>query len=80
MRDTADALLGLLDRREPGVYHLDSNAESALDFPTIAHRLARLRGANWRIEVNDDYLHDQRLPDSRVRLPPLADRLAPDPA
>ena len=80
MRDTADALLTLLDRGEPGVYHLDANAGSALDFPTIARRLARLHGADWKIEVNDDYLHDQRLPDSRVALPPLTARLGPDPA
>ena len=80
MRDTADGLLTLLDRSEPGVYHLDANADSALDFPTIARRLARRHGADWRIEVNDDYLHDQRLPDSRVALPPLTARLGPDPA
>jgi dTDP-4-dehydrorhamnose reductase len=80
MRDTADALLALLDRGEPGVFHLDANADCALDFPTIARRLSRLHGTDWAIESNDDYLHDQRLPDSRVRLPPLADRLAPDPA
>lgn len=77
MRDTADALLTLLDRGEPGVFHLDANAHSALDFPTIARRLARLHHADWAIEITDDYLHDQRLPDSRVSLPPLTERLGP---
>jgi dTDP-4-dehydrorhamnose reductase len=77
MHDTADALLTLLDRGEPGVFHLDANAHSALDFPTIARRLARRHHADWAIEVNDDYLHDQRLPDSRVQMPPLTERLEP---
>jgi dTDP-4-dehydrorhamnose reductase len=74
--DTAAALAGLLAQATPGVYHLDGNAESALNFPTIARALARRHRTDWRIEDTEDYVHDQRLPDPRLALPDLATRLA----
>ena len=75
MRDTAEALTGLLDTRRPGICHLDSNADAALDFPTIVQCLSRRHGAGWLVRENDDYRHDQRLLDERVNLPSLARRL-----
>jgi dTDP-4-dehydrorhamnose reductase len=75
MTDTADALVGLLGSDAPGVYHLDSNVNAALDYPTIVEALAVRQRAAWRIEATEDYAHDQRLPDPRLLLPDLAERL-----
>jgi dTDP-4-dehydrorhamnose reductase len=75
MSDTAVALLQLIEQKLTGTFHLDSNAADALDFHSIVHAL-RLRFArdSWRIEANEEYVHDQRLlpaDDAVVRLPPL---------
>jgi dTDP-4-dehydrorhamnose reductase len=75
MEDTADALIGLAGSAEPGVFHLDSNANDALTFLEIASRLARLTGADWKIVPTTDYVHDQRLTDERVSMPQLSLRL-----
>jgi dTDP-4-dehydrorhamnose reductase len=75
IEDTAAALAGLLAEGAPGVYHLDANVASALDFAAIARALARRHRADWRIEDTEDYVHDQRLPDPRLTLPDLAARL-----
>ncbi|MDM4764649.1 sugar nucleotide-binding protein [Pelomonas sp. SE-A7] len=83
MTDTAQALLALIE--EPAaagrVVHLDSNAESALSFDQVVQGLARrFERKAWRIEVNEDYRHDQRLADAGpARLPSLTDRLAQKP-
>jgi dTDP-4-dehydrorhamnose reductase len=76
--DTAAALADLMLSGARGLYHLDANVESALDFPTIVQALARRHRADWSVEVTEDYDHDQRLPDRRIRLPDLADRLGVD--
>ena len=75
MEDTAVALAGLLDTRRAGVCHLDSNADDALDFPTIVQSLSRRHGAGWLVRETDDYHHDQRLIDEREAMPSLAGRL-----
>ena len=75
MEDTAVALTSLLDTRRAGVCHLDSNADDALDFPTIVQRLSRQHGAGWMVRETDDYRHDQRLLDERETMPSLARRL-----
>jgi dTDP-4-dehydrorhamnose reductase len=75
MDDTADALIGLAESGEPGVFHLDSNATDALTFFEIAGRLARLTGADWKIVAATDYVHDQRLLDERVSMPGISLRL-----
>jgi dTDP-4-dehydrorhamnose reductase len=73
--DTAAALAGLMSPGARGLYHLDGNVGCALNFPTIVRALARHHGADWNVAVTEDYRHDQRLPDPRIRLPDLADRL-----
>jgi dTDP-4-dehydrorhamnose reductase len=75
MTDTAAALLALLERPQPGLHHLDSNAEEAWRFDELARALARAFERNWRIEAHDDYRHDQRLVGGPTRLPPLSARL-----
>jgi len=76
MTDTAAALAGLLRKPQPGVLHLDSNAEHGHSFDQI---VAALRTAfarrHWRVEVNEDYRHDQRLAGGGLLVPPLAARL-----
>ncbi|MCX2864687.1 sugar nucleotide-binding protein [Paucibacter sp. PLA-PC-4] len=76
MDDTAAALMGLLLRPEPGVVHLDSNADEAHGFDRVAAALrARFGRADWRIEVHQDYRHDQRLAGGQRRMPGLSERL-----
>lgn len=80
MPDTAAALLSLLevDAAAGQTVHLDSNAESALSFDHLVAALARRFGRpNWRIDVTEDYRHDQRLLDPQPgRIVGLTSRLA----
>lgn len=79
MPDTAAALLAvLLDKAAAGqTVHLDSNAEEGMSFDRLVAALARrFDRQHWRIEVNEDYRHDQRLADPRPgRMPGLSQRL-----
>jgi dTDP-4-dehydrorhamnose reductase len=75
MTDTAAALLTLIERPLPGVYHLDSNADEAWRFDDVARALAQQFGRDWRVEAHADYAHDQRLVGGLSRLPPLSARL-----
>ena len=71
MGDTAAALLALLREGFAGVTHLDSNAQTGLTFDAVVHALKqRFKRTDWRIEVTEDYRHDQRLVGG-VPLPPL---------
>lgn len=73
--DTCAALRGLLDARAQGTFHLDGNAESAWTFDRIARALAAQHGPEWRVEETEEYVHDQRLVDPRVRVGSIAARL-----
>ncbi|MGQ3053567.1 MAG: sugar nucleotide-binding protein [Roseateles sp.] len=75
MADTAAALLSLMERRLPGIFHLDSNAEEAWRFDELARALAQKFRRDWRVEAHQDYRHDQRLVGGSSRLPPLSARL-----
>ncbi|HEX2013043.1 MAG TPA: sugar nucleotide-binding protein, partial [Roseateles sp.] len=77
MEDTAAALAGLLGRREAGILHLDSNAEEGWSFDRIVDALREQFGrSDWRIELHEDYRHDQRLlAGARRLMPPLSARL-----
>lgn len=75
MADTAAALLELLARPQPGIHHLDGNAECGWRFDELARALARRFQRDWRVEVHEDYRHDQRLVGGPTRLPPLSERL-----
>lgn len=83
MPDTAAALLSLLedDAVAGQTVHLDSNAEAALSFDHLVAALARRFGRqDWRIEVTEDYRHDQRLLDPQPgRIVGLTLRLAQKP-
>lgn len=76
MADTAAALLALLERPQPGVHHLDSNADDAWTFDRLVAALARAFECPWQLRVHHDYAHDQRLVGGPSRLPPLSARLS----
>lgn len=75
MSDTAAVTWELLANGAHGIHHLDSNAESALNFVELVTLLANTLGQNWKIHPNQDYKHDQRLVDPRVNMPSLKYRL-----
>jgi hypothetical protein len=76
MDDAAAALLGLLTRREAGVRHLDSNAGAGHAFDSIVRALAERFGrAQWLVDANTEYVHDQRLVGHESLMPPLDRRL-----
>lgn len=76
MSDTAAALLALIERPQPGLHHLDSNAEEAWRFDELARALARHFQRDWCVETHAEYRHDQRLVGGPTRMPPLSARLA----
>lgn len=71
--DTADALLALMERHPPGLYHLDGNP--GLGLFEIARRLARLQGRPWRVEPADAPDRQNLMADGRVAVAPVTDRL-----
>lgn len=75
MRHTAEVLYKLVELNEPGLYHVDSNADTGWNFVELVTALAKHHGKQWVIEENQDYLHDQRLQDRRVQTRPLSDWL-----
>lgn len=72
LEDTAVALIQLTTL-PPGLYHADSNLRWT--FFEIATALNARAGSHWKIEPTDDFIYDQRLIDSILKLPPLNARL-----
>lgn len=76
MADTAAALVTLANRPQPGIIHLDSNAEEAHDFARIVTALqSRFERPGWIVNPGAGYRHDQRLVGSSGLVPPLSARL-----
>lgn len=76
MNDTADALVALLRRPQPGVHHLDSNADEGHDFAAIVQALKQAFARDaWQVRVHREHTHDQRLAGGGTRVPPLSVRL-----
>jgi len=71
--DTARALLRAL-AAPPGLYLLDGNG-AGHDFATILEAIARVQGRDWVVHQHADYVHDQRMLDGRLALPPIGERL-----
>ncbi len=74
LSDTVDALIGFAER-PGGLYMLDAN--EGWTFHDIALALAHRTGRGWTVEPTDDFVHDQRLIDPRVRVPSLREHLPP---
>lgn len=76
MSDTAAALIQLIEQRAEGVVHLDSNADTALNFYELVESLkTRFARSAWVIEAHTEYVHDQRLlaaENAAVRIAPLS--------
>ncbi len=62
--DTAAALVSLVTVPEPGLHHLDANAQTAWTHAQILRRLAATLDRPWQIIEADEPDHDQRLIDS----------------
>lgn len=71
--DTAEALVGLADRREAGVYHLEGNP--GLSLYDIATRLRVAMRASWEVVATESVDMDNRMVDPRVSVRPITDRL-----
>lgn len=77
MEDTAEAIRSLVAKRAGGVFHLDSNARDAWTFDRVARAVkTRFARDSWVIEVDESYVHDQRLIGHEGRIVPLSLRLA----
>jgi len=72
LEDTAPALIQLV-AMPPRLYHVESNTRWT--FFEIAAALNARAGSPWKIEPTDDFIYDQRLIDSTLKLPPLDARL-----
>lgn len=72
LEDTADALVALAGM-PADVYMLDSNR--SFTFHEIASALGRRHGGAWPVVATEDFVHDQRMVDERVAMPPLDERL-----
>lgn len=72
LSDTAQMIQQLFEANSPGVFHFDSNAQSALTYPQLILKLAKRFQKDWTIVENEDYEHDQRLIDERIEAPCLS--------
>ncbi|MEZ0230374.1 MAG: sugar nucleotide-binding protein [Planctomycetota bacterium] len=76
--DTAETLRTLLEAGEGGTFHVDGNAETRWSFFEIVEGLRKRFGdSSWRVEACEDYVHDQRLVDERVKVRAISRRLEP---
>ncbi|USD65347.1 sugar nucleotide-binding protein [Vibrio sp. SCSIO 43136] len=75
MSDTSIAFLQLIERNEPGLYHLDSNLNSKLSFFELVTLINKRYDKEWQIKVCTKHQHDQRLSDQRIALPSLTIQL-----
>lgn len=75
MEDTAEVLLGAIERPAAGVVHADSNAVEGHTFESIVKALQqKFERPNWVIVAEEGYRHDQRLVGS-VAMAALSTRL-----
>jgi dTDP-4-dehydrorhamnose reductase len=72
--DTAAALGDLMERRRPGLYHVEGNP-GGLTHYEIARRLAKLHKMDWEIVPVHEPAGCNLLVDDRVRVRPIEERL-----
>ncbi len=75
LEDTAGVIMRCINERWYGLFHVDSNAEDAYSYARIVALLKEKLGRNWRIHIDNTYIHDQRLKDSYLPVPRLSARL-----
>ncbi|UAA37952.1 sugar nucleotide-binding protein [Paraneptunicella aestuarii] len=75
MDDTCQILWTLLEQKEERIYHIDSNAEARMSFNDIVHRIRNRQGKGWLILPVEGECQDQRLLETRVKIPCISNRL-----
>ncbi len=73
LEDTADGLLYVMERFSAELYHLDSNR--GLTFYDIVIGLNQLHGNAWQVNAVDAPVHNNLMPDLRLPIPTLSERL-----
>ena len=71
--DTAAALVDLLDRGDPGLFHLEGNP--GLSYFEIVTQLARTHRLEAHVVATDDVVMDNRMEDPRIHVRPITERL-----
>lgn len=75
MKDTAAVAIQLLEKGASGVFHVDGNAETKLNFYELVNLINNKLQLNWNIEANEDYKHNQTLADDRIAIASIVSRL-----
>lgn len=75
LSDTAGVLVDLMERREPGLYHVDGNP--GLTLFDIATRLKRLHETDWTVVPSHEHTGSSRMTDPRVPVRSIEERLPP---
>lgn len=75
---SAAAMADLIERHQPGIYHLEGN-RAGLSLFDIAARLAAARGEAWTIIPTDTPIRDNRMADPRITMGQVADALTSAP-
>ena len=73
LTDTAAALADLMEKNQPGLYHVDGNP--GLTFFDIASRLARLHKQPWTVTPASTPTGSSRMTDPRVKVRSITVRL-----
>ncbi len=75
--DSALAMIDLMIAGAQGIYHVDSNAHSAMTFLELVTALKQyLNQDKWHVTASSERIQDQRLLDSRIQVPSVTSRLA----
>ncbi|MCG6200509.1 sugar nucleotide-binding protein [Psychromonas antarctica] len=72
IRVTAQIIYQLIERNEPGLYHIDSNTEEKLSFYELLQKLNQHHNAQWLINSSEAFEYDQRLLDNRIKVPSIS--------
>lgn len=64
--DTVDTIMCCVNDYWHGLFHVDGNAKDAYNFAQIVEMLKNKLKRNWNIEINQDYIHDQRMKDDYI--------------
>lgn len=75
MEDTASVIMRCIGERWYGLFHVDSNVDDSYSYARIVRMLKKKLHRDWRIEICNDYIHDQRLKDRYLPVPALSRHL-----
>jgi dTDP-4-dehydrorhamnose reductase len=79
LEDSADAMAGLIERGEAGVFHIEGNGPASgggpLRFYEIARGLSAKLGMGWEVVRTQTPAMDNRMADGRVRVRSVRERL-----